>query len=60
MICSAAFSTRARVIVYNKKAVNAADAQNYLDLANPKLKSPYEVTSAGPGYTNDVSSVTKL
>lgn len=31
-----------------------------LRIANPKLKSPYEVTSAGPGYTNDVSSVTKL
>lgn len=24
------------------------------------VKSPFEVTSAGPGYTNDVSSVTKL
>ncbi len=32
------FSTRARVIVYNKQRVNAADVQNYEDLANPKLK----------------------
>jgi iron(III) transport system substrate-binding protein len=34
----AAFSTRARVIVYNKANVQAADVQNYEDLANPKLK----------------------
>lgn len=32
------FSARARVIVYNKAAVNPADVQNYEDLANPKLK----------------------
>ncbi len=32
------FSTRARVIVYNKSAVKAEDVQNYDDLANPKLK----------------------
>ena len=32
------FSTRARVILYNKSMVNAADVQNYEDLANPKLK----------------------
>ena len=32
------FSTRARVIVYNKAAVKAEDVQNYADLANPKLK----------------------
>lgn len=34
----ASFSTRARVIVYNKSRVQAADVQNYADLANPKLK----------------------
>lgn len=33
-----AFSTRARVIVFNKARVNEADVQNYADLANPKLK----------------------
>ena len=32
------FSTRARVIIYNKVSINAADVQNYDDLANPKLK----------------------
>jgi len=32
------FSTRARVIVYNKAAVKVEDVQNYEDLANPKLK----------------------
>ncbi|UCV10632.1 Fe(3+) ABC transporter substrate-binding protein [Dechloromonas denitrificans] len=32
------FSTRARVIVYNKTGVKAEDVQNYEDLANPKLK----------------------
>lgn len=33
-----AFSTRARVIVYNKANVKSADVQNYEDLASPKLK----------------------
>lgn len=32
------FSTRARVIVFNKSTVKAEDVQNYADLANPKLK----------------------
>lgn len=32
------FSTRARVIVYNKSTVKSEDIQNYADLANPKLK----------------------
>lgn len=32
------FSTRARVIVYNKSSVKPEDVQNYADLANPKLK----------------------
>jgi iron(III) transport system substrate-binding protein len=32
------FSTRARVIIYNKGTVKAEDVQNYEDLANPKLK----------------------
>ncbi|WP_205229800.1 Fe(3+) ABC transporter substrate-binding protein [Azospira oryzae] len=32
------FSTRARVIIYNKSALKAEDVQNYDDLANPKLK----------------------
>ncbi|MDX9706145.1 MAG: Fe(3+) ABC transporter substrate-binding protein [Azospira sp.] len=32
------FSVRARVIVYDKATVNAADVQSYDDLADPKLK----------------------
>jgi iron(III) transport system substrate-binding protein len=33
-----AFSTRARVIIYNKDSVQAGDVQNYADLARPALK----------------------
>ncbi len=32
------FSTRARVIVYNKASVNPNDVRNYQDLAKPELK----------------------
>ena len=34
----AAFSTRARVIVYNRRALTAADVSRYESLADPKLK----------------------
>lgn len=33
------FSTRARVIVYNKAEIQAEQVQNYEDLANPALKA---------------------
>ena len=33
-----AFSTRARVIIYNRSAVKAEDVQTYASLADPKLK----------------------
>jgi len=33
-----AFSTRARVIIYNKTAIKPEDVKSYEDLANPKLK----------------------
>jgi len=33
-----AFSTRARVIVYNKSAIKPADVKSYEDLADPKMK----------------------
>jgi iron(III) transport system substrate-binding protein len=33
-----AFSTRARVIIYNKDSVRAEEVQNYADLARPALK----------------------
>jgi iron(III) transport system substrate-binding protein len=44
-----AFSTRARVIVHNK-SVNAADVQNYEDLANPRLKGKLCVRSGAHPY----------
>jgi iron(III) transport system substrate-binding protein len=45
-----AFSTRARVIVYNKANVSAADVQNYQDLAAPKLKGKVCVRSGAHPY----------
>lgn len=44
------FSTRARVIVASKAAVNPADVQNYEDLANPKLKGKVCVRSGSHPY----------
>ena len=44
------FSTRARVIVYNKATINPADVQNYQDLANPKLKGKVCVRSGSHPY----------
>jgi iron(III) transport system substrate-binding protein len=46
----AAFSTRARVIVYNKDKVNPADVQNYSDLADPKLKGKFCSRSGSHPY----------
>jgi iron(III) transport system substrate-binding protein len=45
-----AFSTRARVIVYNKETVKAADVQNYEDLANPRLAGKVCVRSGAHPY----------
>lgn len=50
------FSARARVIVYNKAAVNAADVQNYEDLANPKLKGKVCTRSGGHVYNLSLMS----
>jgi iron(III) transport system substrate-binding protein len=50
------FSTRARVIVYNKSAVNAADVQNYEDLANPKLKGKVCTRSGSHVYNLSLMS----
>lgn len=44
------FSTRARVIVYNKSAVKPEDVQNYEDLANPKLKGKLCTRSGSHPY----------
>ncbi len=50
------FSTRARIIVYNKAMVNAADVQNYEDLANPKLKGKVCTRSGGHIYNLSLMS----
>ena len=50
------FSTRARVIVYNKIQVNAADVQNYEDLANPKLKGKVCTRSGSHVYNLSLMS----
>jgi iron(III) transport system substrate-binding protein len=52
------FSTRARMIVYNKDAVSAADVQNYEDLANPKLKG--KVCSRSGAHPYNVSLMAAL
>lgn len=45
-----AFSTRARVIVYNKVAIRAEDVQTYEQLADPKLKGQICVRSGMHPY----------
>ena len=45
-----AFSTRARVIVYNTQAVNPAWVQTYEDLAEPRLKGQVCVRSGSHPY----------
>ena len=50
------FSARARVIVYNKATVNAADVQNYEDLADPKLKGKVCTRSGSHVYNLSLMS----
>ncbi len=50
------FSARARVIVYNKAAINPAEVQNYEDLANPKLKGKVCTRSGGHIYNLSLMS----
>ena len=50
------FSTRARVIVYNKESISAADVQNYEDLANPKLKGKVCTRSGSHVYNLSLMS----
>ncbi len=45
-----AFSTRARVIAYNKAAIRPETVQTYEDLANPRLKGQLCVRSGGHPY----------
>ncbi len=44
------FSTRARVIVYNKASINPDDVRNYADLASPKLKGKFCSRSGSHPY----------
>ncbi len=44
------FSTRARVIVYNRGSVKPEDVQNYADLGNPKLKGKFCSRSGSHPY----------
>lgn len=53
-----AFSTRARVILYNKEMVSAADVQNYEDLADPKLKG--KVCSRSGAHPYNLSLMSAL
>jgi iron(III) transport system substrate-binding protein len=53
-----AFSTRARVILYNKDTVSAADVQNYEDLASPKLKG--KVCSRSGSHPYNLSLMSAL
>ncbi len=50
------FSARARVIIYNKDAVNPADVQNYEDLADPKLKGKVCTRSGSHVYNLSLMS----
>ena len=53
-----AFSTRARVIVANKELVKAEDAQNYEDLASPKLRG--KVCSRSGSHPYNISLMASL
>ncbi len=51
-----AFSTRARVIVYNKATVNPTQVQDYEDLAHPRLKGQVCVRSGAHPYNLSLGS----
>lgn len=53
-----AFSTRARVIIYNRSAVKAEDVQTYASLADPKLKG--KVCSRSGAHPYNLSLVASL
>jgi iron(III) transport system substrate-binding protein len=53
-----AFSTRARVIIYNKDVIKADDLQNYADLAKPKLKG--QVCSRSGSHPYNLSLMAAL
>ena len=51
-----AFSTRARVIIYNKDSINPSDVQKYEDLAGTKLKGKVCVRSGAHPYNLSLGS----
>jgi len=51
-----AFSTRARVIIYNKVSVSPTELQNYEDLANPRLKGKVCVRAGSHPYNLSLGS----
>lgn len=51
-----AFSTRARVIIYNKVSINPAAVQNYEDLADPQLRGKVCVRSGSHPYNLSLGS----
>jgi len=53
-----AFSTRARVIIYNRGAVKAEDVQSYESLADPKLKG--KLCSRSGAHPYNLSLVSSL
>jgi iron(III) transport system substrate-binding protein len=53
-----AFSTRARVIIYNKTAIQPEDVRNYEDLAKPKLKG--QVCSRSGAHPYNLSLLASL
>jgi len=50
------FSTRARVIIYNKEKVKPGEIQNYEDLGNPKWKGRVCMRSSGNIYNLSLMS----
>ncbi len=50
------FSARARVIIYNKATMKAADVQNYEDLADPRLKGKVCTRSGSHVYNLSLMS----
>jgi len=54
----AAFSTRARVIIYNKASIKPEDIQNYEDLAGPKMKN--QVCSRSGSHPYNLSLLAAL
>lgn len=51
-----AFSTRARIIVYDKASLRPAEIQDYEDLANPRLKGKVCVRSGSHPYNLSLGS----